>query len=284
MPGGDTAGEAGDDDETCEADQTYETAEPAPRPEVSVVLPAYQAAGLLGAAVSEISAALRRVEHLHGGFEIVVVDDGSTDGTADAAREAGADVVVSLDANRGKGAAVRAGMLAASGRLRLFTDVDLAYPPDQLTTLIDALDNGAEVALGNRRHSEASMITPAPPTRVLASRMFNAFTRLVLLRRYRDTQCGFKGFTAEAAEEIFGRSVIDGFAFDVEVLYLVEQLEFAATEVPVTVDHSADTTVRLATESFKVVADIWRIRHRAAAGKYDAPAPAPDLDRDELAI
>ncbi len=239
-------------------------------PEVSVVLPAYQAAHLVGAAVTEISAAFLRNEALDGRLEIVVVDDGSTDGTAEAARRAGADVVVSSEANRGKGAAVRMGMLAASGRLRLFTDVDLAYPPGQLRSLIDALEGGADVALGNRRHAEARTISPAPPTRALASRMFNVFTRLVLLRRYRDTQCGFKGFTATAAQQIFSRSVIDGFAFDVEVLYLVEHFELTATEVPVAVDHSADTTVRLTSQSLRVIADIWRIRHRAAAGAYGA--------------
>ncbi|MDE0495796.1 MAG: glycosyltransferase [Acidimicrobiaceae bacterium] len=244
-------------------------------PAVSVVLPAYQAAHLVGAAVTEISAAPGGHAALDGPLEIVVVDDGSTDGTAEAARRAGADVVVSLDANRGKGAAVRAGMLAASGRLRLFTDVDLAYPPGQLASLIDALRDGADVALGNRRHAEAHTISPARPARAFASRMFNAFTRLVLLRRYRDTQCGFKGFTAGAAEEIFGRAVIDGFAFDVEVLYLVEHLELTAAEVPVTVDHSADTTVRLVAQLPRVVADIGRIRHRAAAGAYDAPRVPP---------
>lgn len=245
------------------------------QPAVSVVLPAYQAAHLVGRAVTQVSAALRDSEALRGGLEIVVVDDGSTDGTTEAARLAGADLVISLDRNRGKGAAVRAGMLAASGRLRLFTDVDLAYPPGQLASLIDALRDGADVALGNRRHAEARTISPARPARVFASRMFNAFTRLVLLRRYRDTQCGFKGFTAGAAEEIFGRAVIDGFAFDVEVLYLVEHLELTTAEVPVTVDHSADTTVRLVAQLPRVVADIGRIRHRAAAGAYDAPRVPP---------
>ena len=252
-----------------------------PPPEVSVVVPAYQASHLVGTAVSEISAALGRNEALEGRLEIVVVDDGSTDGTGEAARRAGADVVVSSEANRGKGAAVRTGMLAARGRLRLFTDVDLAYPPGQLTSLVDALDLGADVALGNRRHAEARTISPAAPARAIASRTFNLFTRLVLLRRYRDTQCGFKGFTAEAAQEIFSRAVIDGFAFDVEVLYLVEHLDLTAAEVPVAVDHSADTTVRLVAHSLKVVADIWRIRHRAAAGAYDTPrAPAVDVTPD----
>ncbi|WP_419944764.1 glycosyltransferase [Candidatus Poriferisodalis sp.] len=245
------------------------------RPAVSVVLPAYQSAHLVSRAVQHVNAALRGNEALGGDLEIVVVDDGSTDGTAEAARQAGADLVVSLDQNRGKGAAVRTGMLAASGRRRLFTDVDLAYPPGQLTSLIDALDAGADVALGNRRHAEARTISPAPPARALASRLFNVFTRVVLLSRYRDTQCGFKGFTAEAAQTIFGRCVIDGFAFDVEVLHLVEHLGLTATEVPVAVDHTADTTVRLVAQSLGVVTDIWRIRHRAGAGAYDAdPAPS----------
>ena len=243
-------------------------------PAVSVVLPAYQAAHLVGQAVTQVGAALRDNEALGGELEIVVVDDGSTDGTAEAARRAGADLVVSLDQNRGKGAAVRIGMLAASGRRRLFTDVDLAYPPGQLSSLIDALDGGADVALGNRRHADARTINPASPARAFASRLFNVFTRVVLLRRYRDTQCGFKGFTAEAAQTIFGRSDIDGFAFDVEVLYLVEHFGLTATEVPVAVDHTADTTVRLAAQSLSVMADIWRIRHRAAAGAYDAASTA----------
>ena len=137
------------------------------------------------------------------------------------------------------------------------------------------MNAGADVALGNRRHADARTITPAPAARAFASRLFNAFTRVVLLRRYRDTQCGFKGFTEEAAQTIFSRCVIDGFAFDVEVLYLVEHLGLTATEVPVAVDHTADTTVRLAAQSLRVVADIWRIRHRAGAGAYDADlAPA----------
>ncbi len=241
-------------------------------PAVSVVLPAYQAAHLVAGAVTQVGAALRDNEALDGDLEIVVVDDGSTDGTAEAARRAGADIVISLDRNHGKGAAIRAGMLAASGRLRLFTDVDLAYPPGQLTRLIDALDHGADVALGNRRHADARTINPAPTARAFASRLFNVFTRVVLLRRYRDTQCGFKGFTAEAAQTIFGRCIIDGFAFDVEVLYLVEHLGLTATEVPVAVDHTADTTVRLVAQSLRVVADIGRIRHRAAAGAYDSGA------------
>ena len=259
---------------TITDDRDADAADDAPvQPEVSVVLPAYQAAHLVGAAVTEIAAAFGSNDALDGRIEVVVVDDGSTDGTADAARHAGADVVVSLDSNRGKGAAVRAGMLAASGRLRLFTDVDLAYPPGQLTSLIDALDDGADVALGNRRHTEARTISPATRARAAASRTFNLFTRLVLLRRYRDTQCGFKGFTAQAAERIFCRCVVDGFAFDVEVLYLVEHLDLRAAEVPVAVDHSADTTVRVVAQSLKVLADIWRIRHRAAAGAYDAERP-----------
>ena len=154
----------------------------------------------------------------------------------------------------------------------------MARAPGQLSSLIDALEAGADVALGNRRHAEARTINPAPAARAFASHLFNAFTRVVLLCRYRDTQCGFKGFTATAAQTIFGRCVIDGFAFDVEVLYLVEHLGLTATEVPVTVDHTADTTVRLAAQSLRVAADIWRIRHRAGAGAYDAdPAlPAPE--------
>ena len=196
-------------------------------PAVSVVLPAYEAEHLVGAAVTEIgaSSALRNAA-LDGRLEIVVVDDGSTDGTAEAARRAGADVVVSSEANRGKGAAVRMGMLAASGTAAPVHGRG-SWPtrPASSIPFIDVLDGGADVALGSRRHAEARTISPAPATRALASRMFNVFTRLGAAAplprhavRLQGLHCGPR------RSEIFSRSVIDGFAFDVEVLYLVEHL------------------------------------------------------------
>ncbi|HCB33852.1 MAG TPA: glycosyl transferase family 2, partial [Acidimicrobiaceae bacterium] len=209
------------------------------------------------------------------GVEIVVVDDGSTDGTTAAAVAAGADLVVTLDSNAGKGAAVRAGMLAARGRVRIFTDVDLAYPPSQLPALVAALADGADVVVGNRRHRDTRRINSAPRARAVASRLFNLGARVVLLGRHRDTQCGLKAFTAPAARHIFARTAVDGFAFDVEVLYLAEAAGMKVVDAPVVLDHVEETTVALVPSAFAVLRDLLGIRRRIAAGGYDAPASTP---------
>lgn len=131
---------------------------------VSVVIPAYEAASTIGRTVRAVREALDA--------EIVVVDDGSRDDTAAVARSAGADLVVRHDANRGKGAAVRSGMLPASGDIRLFADCDLACGPHQFARFADAIERGADVAIGNRRHRDAIRRGSPPLARRAASRTF----------------------------------------------------------------------------------------------------------------
>jgi dolichyl-phosphate beta-glucosyltransferase len=200
--------------------------------------------------------------------EIIVVDDGSDDGTADAALQAEADQVLELKENRGKGAAVRAGVSVASGSYVLFTDVDLAYEPSQILKLIEALNAGADVVLGSRRHSASQEVNSPGVVREWGSRVFNRLTRIVVPSPHLDTQCGLKGFTSEAAQTIFSRAKVDGFAFDVEVLFLARNLGCVITEIPVTLDHVEQSTVKFIPQAIRMLWDVIRVRVWSNLGRY----------------
>lgn len=237
-------------------------AAPGPR-RFSVVLPAYREADRVARSVEEVRSALAGID-----VEVVVVDDGSGDGTAERAEAAGA-TVVRLPVNRGKGAAVRAGVLAASGRTIAFTDVDLAYPPAQLRSLLEAVEAGWDVAVGNRWHPASTALAQPSLLRRATSRLFNLLTAAVLLGQYRDTQCGCKAFRADVAGFIFGHARLDGFAFDVEVLHLVERYRLSLTEVPVQVDDDGRSTVRVAKVAGGMVRDLFRVRRWGSEGRYE---------------
>jgi putative flippase GtrA len=230
---------------------------------LTVVLPAYQEGPRIGAAVRAVREALADVAP-----EIVVVDDGSTDDTATEAAAAGARVV-QLETNRGKGAAVRAGMLAASGRTVAFTDADLAYPPDLLRDLLVAVEDGWDVAVGSRWHRDSRALARPSLLRRVSSRLFNLLTATVLLGQYRDTQCGCKAFRSDVARLLFGHTRLDGFAFDVEVLHLVERYRLSLTEVPVQVTDGGSSTVRVGSAALGMIRDLFRIRRWGSEGAYE---------------
>lgn len=236
---------------------------------LSVVIPAYDEADRIAATVATVRAALAGVE---GGVEIVVVDDGSSDGTAEVAAGAGADQVVALPRNRGKGAAVRAGVLAARGRTVAFTDADLAYAPGQIVGLLERVESGWDVVVGSRRHDQTTTLVRARRLREIGGRVINFFTHAVVLGAYRDTQCGLKAFRADAARAIFERSRIDGFAFDIEVFVVAERNGMSITEVPVQVVNSDRSTVKVVRDATRLVADLLRVRRWAREGRYQVPA------------
>jgi putative flippase GtrA len=229
----------------------------------TVVLPAYREEDRVAESVRQVVAALEGID-----VEVVVVDDGSPDATAERAAEAGAQVV-RLPRNRGKGAAVRAGMLAATGRTVAFTDVDLAYPPEQLRSLLAAVEAGWDVAVGNRRHPGSEALTRPSLVRQASSKLFNLLTSSVLLGQYRDTQCGCKAFRGDVARMLFERTRLDGFAFDVEVLHLVERYRLSLTEVPVRSLDDGTSTVRVVRAAVGMVRDLFRVRRWGSAGAYD---------------
>jgi dolichyl-phosphate beta-glucosyltransferase len=238
----------------------------------SVVVPAYREASRIAQAVEALRAALADLGP--GATEIVVVDDGSGDGTADAALAAGADQVVVHPANRGKGAAVRSGVAAARGRTIAFTDADLSYSPDQVVTLVREVEAGWDVAIGNRRHPGTRTLTRTTRVRDLGSRIINLAASAVLLSHPHDTQCGLKAFRSDAARTTFGLARVDGFAFDIELIHLIERHELSLTDVPVRVEHSDRSTVRAARDGIRLLRDLWRIRHLSATGAYELPEVA----------
>lgn len=238
---------------------------------LSVVVPAYQEEARIAASVRRIAETVAPVDAA-GGVEVVVVDDGSSDATAAQAGAAGGRVV-RLDRNRGKGAAVRAGMLAARGRAVAFVDADLAYPPEQVLALLAEVESGSDVVVGNRRHPASTALAREPWLRRLSGRAFNVLAALVVLGRPRDTQCGCKAFRSDAARLIFSQTRVDGFAFDVEVFHLAERQGLRVTEVPVTVTSVTGSTVRVGLDALRMVRDLVRIRRWSRSGAYGGSGP-----------
>jgi dolichyl-phosphate beta-glucosyltransferase len=231
-----------------------------------VVIPAFQEEGRIAATVRRVRTELHPV--VGDDLEVVVVDDGSSDGTARAAREAGADRVLVQPANRGKGAAVRAGVLAATGRTVAFTDADLAYAPVQIGRLLARVEDGWDVVVGSRHHADTTTVVRARRLREVGNRLINAATRTVLVGGHQDTQCGLKAFRSDVAAVLFGHGRVDGFAFDVELFLLVEEYGFSLVEVPVDVENSDRSTVRVARDAARLLSDLARIRRLAGRGAY----------------
>lgn len=231
----------------------------------SVVVPVYHDPDRIGATVSRIR---EELTSLLGPIEIIVVDDGSADGSAEEAAAAGADQVLVQPVNQGKGAAVRRGMLAAHGRTVVFTDADLSYGPAQIQRLVATVEDGWDVVVGNRYHDDTRQIAAAPRLREVGGRVVNAATRLVLDGRYEDTQCGLKAFRADVARVLFGHLRVDGFAFDIELFLLVERYGLSLCEVAVEVENSERSTVRVARDAARLFVDLGRIRMDDARGRY----------------
>jgi dolichyl-phosphate beta-glucosyltransferase len=238
-------------------------------PRLSVVIPAYNES-------ARLPATLRRVrEYLDASgvpHEILVVDDGSSDGTAERALEAGGSdvVVVRNEVNRGKGYSVRRGMLLARGEERLMSDADLSTPIEELPGLQARLADGYDVAIGSRAVAGARIEVHQPWFRENAGRLFNVLVRALLLPGLRDTQCGFKLFTAAAAREAFSLSRLDGFSFDVETLFIASAHGRRIAEVPVVWRNDAATRVG-ALKGARAFLDLLRIRWAAWRGFYSGP-------------
>jgi putative flippase GtrA len=243
---------------------------------LSVVVPAYNEEPRIADTVARIRTALAAVG---GDIEIIVVDDGSGDATARVAAAAGGEVV-QLPSNCGKGAAVRAGVKAARGRTIAYTDADLSYAPEQLVGLLERIEDGWDVVVGSRGHIDTRTLVATGRVREVTGRLFNLMTYLVLLGRYRDTQCGLKAFRSDVAGVLFSHARLDRFAFDVELFHLAERYHLSLVELPVTVAHSNRSSVRVARDAARMVRDLFRVRWWAGRGVYElTPAEAAVLER-----
>lgn len=197
--------------------------------------------------------------------EILVVDDGSHDLTASVAAAGGARVI-SLHPNRGKGGAVKAGVLAAAGEVITYADADLNIAPAHLSRALVLIEQGADLVVGQRDLSEYA--AAEGPLRLLSGGLVQLTRRALVLRQIRDTQCGFKVFRGSLAREVFSRARITSFAFDIEVLFLAQRLGARIVEMPVHTTYRDESTFSVRKHLPRFLSDIVQIRLNALRGRY----------------
>lgn len=244
-------------------------------PKYSIVLPAYNESARIRTTIEKILAHMQR--H-NWNAEILVVNDGSTDDTAQIVRsyasENSALHLVENPGNRGKGYSVRNGMLHANGEVMLFSDADLSSPIEEAEKLFAAIHAGADVAMGSRWLRSELQTQRQPLYRQLFGRIFNLALRILLGLHYRDTQCGFKAFTRQAAQSIFPLQHIERWGFDPEILYLARKFGFRIQEIPVKWAHREGTRINPLVDGMRMFVEILRIRWYSMTGKYDAGSPS----------
>ncbi len=243
---------------------------------LTVVIPAFDEARRLPATLG----AIRPYLDARGDpYEVLVVDDGSRDeGPAlveARTREWPMLRLLRLPENRGKGAAVRAGMLAGAGRWRLFTDADLSTPITELASLEEACRSGADIAIASRALPGSDVAVHQAPHRELMGKTYNRLMQWLVLPGVHDSQCGFKLFTAAAAERCFAQLQCQRFGFDAEVLVRARQAGLRVAEVPVRWENAAGTRVNSVRDSAQMLGDLWRLRRQLAAAPRADPSPGP---------
>lgn len=237
-------------------------------PELSIIIPSYNEGKRLPGTLRQIAAYLRasKIE-----AEVIVVDDGSRDRTAEVAQSFVKEIpslrVVANGVNRGKGFSVRHGMLEARGRSVLFTDADLSAPIEEAGKLLAALAT-ADVAIGSRALDRSLIEVHQSVFREFAGIVFNQLVRILLRLPFVDTQCGFKAFVRERCRIIFEQQRIERFGFDPEILYLARHHGLRIVEIPVRWSHSPNTRVNMLRDSAVMFAEVLLIRWSALRGRY----------------
>jgi dolichyl-phosphate beta-glucosyltransferase len=241
---------------------------------LSVVIPAYNEELRIGQTLRVIRAYLRQQPFT---AEILVVDDGSQDGTAATVNAFAAALppirLLRNGRNRGKGFSVRQGFLHADGEYLLFSDADLSTPIEEVEKLLAALREPCDIAIGSRALPESRVEVHQPRYREYLGRLFNRCVQTFAVPGIQDTQCGFKCFRRETALAICDRMTAEGFGFDVEMLYLARRLGYRVREVPVVWRNSPQSRVRMWQDPVSMLGDLWRIRWNGLRGRYDRPPP-----------
>jgi len=236
----------------------------------SIIIPAYNESARIGASLEKI---LRFVHSERWDAEVIVVSDGSTDDTPQIVQQYAENNpalrLLENPGNRGKGYSVRNGMQHASGELLLFSDADLSSPIEEAPKLFAAIASGADVAIGSRWLQKELQSQKQPLYRQIFGRIFNLLLRVILGLNFKDTQCGFKAFTRQAARHIFSLQEIERWGFDPELLYLAQKLGFKVVEVPVIWAHREGTRINPLRDGSRMFAEMLRIRWNALTGKYD---------------
>ena len=232
-----------------------------PTPKLSVVIPCYNEEQRLPRTIERVE---RYLQSRGGGYELILVDDGSADGTRrvmdEAAARSHAVRIVTLPRNRGKGRALADGVKVSRGDDVLVSDADLSTPIEELAKLEAALAAGAGVAIGSRAIKGSRVELSQPIYRVLMGKAFNLIVQAVLLPGIWDTQCGFKLFRGDVARDVFAGLTTDGFGYDPEVLYIAKKKGVRIAEVPVVWRNSAETKVMAVRSSWDMFRHVMRVR------------------------
>lgn len=240
---------------------------------ISVVIPAYNEEARLPATLASV---FDYFQKKGADFEILVVDDGSVDGTADFVRrfssgnqsERGSVEVLTYGQNKGKGYAVRTGMLAATGDYIVYNDADGSSPIEEIEKLIASMDEGSDIAFGSRAKPDESRFVDALAYRKYMGNTFNLIVQALILPGIHDTQCGFKMFSREAARDIFSVAQENGFAFDVEILYIARLRHYRMEEVPINWANVDGSKVNVLVDSPKMLLQVLKMSLGAFTGKY----------------
>lgn len=239
-------------------------------PLLSVVIPAHNEESRLPRTLEQVFAFLDTQSYPS---EVVVVENGSTDRTLELARGFAArhpNLKLIHTDGRGKGLAVRLGMLAASGEYAFMCDADLSMPIDQVSRFLPPALPGVQVAIGSREVKGARRFDE-PAHRHIGGRFINLLIRLLILPRLQDTQCGFKCFSRSVARDLFQAQVLDGWSFDIELLYIAYRRGYTVVEVPVDWYYRSESKVSAVPDALRMISDIFRIRANGRRGLYDAP-------------
>jgi dolichyl-phosphate beta-glucosyltransferase len=249
----------------------------------SIVIPAYNEGTRLRATLEKV---LAYVQQRGWDAEVIVVNDGSRDNTADMVREfAAKNSIVRLvenPGNRGKGYSVRHGMLKARGDVVMFSDADLSSPIEEMPKLLAALSAGADIAIGSRWLRAELQTQRQSVHRQIFGRIFNLLMRAILGLKFKDTQCGFKAFTRQAAQAVLPLQRIERWGFDPEILFLARKFGLRVQEIPVQWGHSGETRIHPVLDGARMLQEMLRVRWYDLTGKYDhgtvvAAQPAKSL-------
>ncbi len=239
-----------------------------PAPLLSIIIPAHNEENRLPRSLEQVFAFLKNQDYES---EMLVVENGSTDRTLELAQGFASrylNLRVIHEPGRGKGLAVRRGMLEARGQYRFMCDADLSMPIGEVSKFVPPAISDFDVAIGSRE-VRGAVRYGEPAYRHLGGRLINLVIRTLILPNLQDTQCGFKCFRAEAAQYLFGRQRMDGWSFDIEVLYLAERASYKIVEVPIDWYYRSESKVSAVRDAYLMMTDIFKIRANVRHGLYN---------------